>query len=222
MTENTNYIPTADDLKERGWYSENYLDIDWEFDQISDESIEAHLNMCSIAGKLSNIAKKDRGELNGFQLFSEEKRKEIASKASKIGYKNRLERGELIGFAALSDDDRYKLCSKAGSVSTCKDYIWWFNGKDYKFSKEQPQGYYKSSAPNNPGKSTAKTFWWTNGTSNKRSKECPGPEWYRGRSSNNFGPKAGEKCWWTNGIDTVFQKEAPSENWYKGRWIKNP
>ena len=62
-----------------------------------------------------------------------------------------------------------------------KGASWWFNGTEYKFCIEQPHGYTKSSAPNNPGKKTKNTKWWNNGVSNKRSIGCPGEEWVTGR-----------------------------------------
>lgn len=72
-------------------------------------------------------------------------------------------------------------CSKGGKVSANKGAVWWFNGTDYKFTITQPEGYVKSSAPNNPGKVTKGTYWWNNGMSCKRSVDCPGDGWIRGR-----------------------------------------
>ena len=59
---------------------------------------------------------------------------------------------------------------------------WWFNGTDYKRSITQPEGYVKSSAPNNAGAKLKGTYWWNNGMSNKRSTDCPGDGWVRGRA----------------------------------------
>ena len=62
-----------------------------------------------------------------------------------------------------------------------KDSNWWFNGTDYKFCVDQPEGYIKSTAPNNCGAKTKGTFWWNNGISHKRSSESPGEGWSHGR-----------------------------------------
>ena len=62
-----------------------------------------------------------------------------------------------------------------------KGAIWWHNGEDYKFCIDQPEGYYKSSAPNNVGSKTSGTFWWNNGVINKRAKTRPDEGWTKGR-----------------------------------------
>lgn len=55
------------------------------YHMISGRNRDAHLVACSMGGKKSQEAKKARGEANGFQLFNEERRKAIASKAGSIG-----------------------------------------------------------------------------------------------------------------------------------------
>ena len=52
---------------------------------IAGRTEEAALIASSMGGKASQVAKKERGELNGFQAFSAEKRKRVAAKAGAIG-----------------------------------------------------------------------------------------------------------------------------------------
>ena len=92
-------------------------------------------------------------------------------------------------FRIADNETLFAWASKGGSVSTNAGSIWWSNGKDYKFCVEQPEGYVKSSAPNNPGKVIGKTYWWNDGVKHKRSVECPGDGWIKGRinTKNNLG-----------------------------------
>ena len=97
---------------------------------------------------------------------------------------------ELKKGACYAPDPKYKKewATKAGLVSTNKGSVWWSNGTDYKFCVEQPEGFERSTAPNNVGKSTGNTYWWNNGTSHKRSSESPGEGWLKGRiNKGNLG-----------------------------------
>lgn len=109
--------------------------------------------------------------------------KELSSLGGKRGSAKckELKRGSFFGIHP-------ELKRKAGQASTNKESVWWFNGKDYKFLKEKPEGYWKSAAPNNPGKSTTNTKWWNNGVKHKRSANCPGEDWIEGRiNKGNLG-----------------------------------
>jgi len=146
--------------------------------------------------------------------------KELCSIGGKRSYKNKVSRGEYIGFDGWNKKDHLEVCRVGARIlGKNKGYTWWYNGETYKFCKEQPMGYYRYHAPNNPGYTTKDTVWWNDGKRNKRSKERPGPEWVKGRTKSNFGPKPGTKCWWTNSTDSVLSEECPGENWYKGRVI---
>lgn len=63
------------------------------YHMISGRNHEAHLIACAMGGKASQVAKKERGDLNGFQLFDEAKRKAVASKAGSIGGTKQKELG---------------------------------------------------------------------------------------------------------------------------------
>jgi hypothetical protein len=88
----------------------------------------------------------------------------------------------------VSEEQHLLNCSKGGKVSTNKESVWWSNGEDYKFCIYKPDGYERSSAPNNPGKATGGTKWWNNGERHKRTDLRPGPEWLEGRiNKGNLG-----------------------------------
>jgi hypothetical protein len=55
------------------------------YHMISGRERDAHLVACAMGGRASQKAKKERGEANGFQLFDQEKRRAVASKAGAIG-----------------------------------------------------------------------------------------------------------------------------------------
>jgi len=76
--------------------------------------------------------------------------------------------------------------SKKGKKSTNKNYKHWTNGENYKFSKEQPNGYsyVKPRFQHLAAKSVKKTYWWNNGITQKRSKNCPGLNFVKGRINN--------------------------------------
>lgn len=63
------------------------------YHMISGRNREAHLAACAMGGRASQTAKKERGELNGFQLFDEEKRKAVAAKAGAVGGTKQKELG---------------------------------------------------------------------------------------------------------------------------------
>lgn len=106
-----------------------------------------------------------------------------------------------------------ELTRKAGAISTNKGSTWWFNGTDYKFCIEQPEGYRESSAPNNPGTKTSGTKWWNNGVKHKRSAQCPGEGWVEGRINNG---KLGGARKQTTEANTK-RSEALKEHWAKKR-----
>lgn len=121
------------------------------------------------------------------KMGKEELMHELAVVAGNNSAKNQREQGRW-NWHNGSEEDLQQRRSKAGSVTTNKDSTWWFNGKEYKFCVEQPEGYEKSAAPNNPGKKTAGTRWWNNGTKHKRSTDCPGDGWVEGRiNKGNLG-----------------------------------
>jgi hypothetical protein len=123
------------------------------------------------------------------QLSKEEIIKQKLSLGGKNSNKVRKQRGLQPYFIEnVSQKQFLKNCSKGGKVSTNKDSVWWYNGIDYKFCVEQPEGYCKSNAPNNPGKMTAGTKWWNDGVRHKRSITCPDPQWVEGRiNKGNLG-----------------------------------
>ena len=99
--------------------------------------------------------------------------------------KRRKEQGLPPNFHRADEQTLFEWRSKAGSVSTNAKAIWWSNGKEYKFCIEQPDGYIKSAAPNNPGKATKNSKWWNDGVKHKRSADCPGEGWVQGRINSN-------------------------------------
>lgn len=86
---------------------------------ISGRSHEARLVASSMGGKRSQEAKKARGDKNGFQLFSLERRKEIAAKAGSIG--GSKQRDEKLGFHGLSDEEKQRNSSLGGIASIEKN-----------------------------------------------------------------------------------------------------
>ena len=80
---------------------------------ISGRDHEAHLAACAMGGRASQVAKKERGELNGFQLFDEEKRKAIASKAGSIGGKKQKE----LGMGIHTDEETRREWARLGAMA---------------------------------------------------------------------------------------------------------
>lgn len=76
---------------------------------------EAHALACSMGGKAASIAKKARGQLNGFQEFSPERRREVAAKAGKIGGTKQRDLG--IGIH-VGKEQRAKWASLGGKVQS--------------------------------------------------------------------------------------------------------
>lgn len=108
----------------------------------------------------------------------------IMNELASLGGKNSAKIQKENGSWHWHNGDHKARCSKAGSVSTNKDSTWWFNGKDYKFCIYKPDGYERSTAPNNPGKKVSGTKWWNDGIKHKRAVECPGDGWIEGRINN--------------------------------------
>lgn len=107
---------------------------------------EAALQLaCSRGGLESQRRKKLRGDLNGFQLFSPERRKEIASKAGKIGGTRQKEQGK--GIHAHSPE-RQREVARMGAIAAMKVNGW----TDTK--KQSERG--KKGGPKNKG------FKWCN------------------------------------------------------------
>lgn len=124
------------------------------------------------------------------QMKKEDILQELYSLAGKNSAIARRERGDPIGFQHWNPDTLKEMCSRAGSVSKNKNSVWWSNGTDYKFCIEQPEGYTRSTAPNNVGATTKKTFWWNNGKNHRRAKDCPAEGWVKGRiNKGNLGGK---------------------------------
>jgi len=90
---------------------------------------------------------------------------------------------------------RSKIAMKGAIVKgKNKDAKWWFNGTDHKFCIEQPDGYERSTAPNDPSKKVVGTKWWNNGSIHKRSVESPGEDWVIGRiNKGNLGGSREQK-----------------------------
>lgn len=126
------------------------------------------------------------------QIGKDEIMKELKSLGGKLG--SETCRKNKIG-SFFDPELRSKVAMKGAIVKgKNKDAKWWSNGTDYKFCTEQPDGYEKSSAPNNAGKKTTGTKWWNNGVSHKRSIECPGEEWVIGRiNKGNLGGSREQK-----------------------------
>jgi len=184
---------------------------------VSDDEITKRFNSCNITDWEEDLIEEEILSVTGIPNVS----KELCSIAGKNSYRNKIQRGDAIGFDGLPSNELIKVCSMGGKVKgKFKDYSWWYNGDRFIRSIEQPKGFYKYHAPNNPGKETKDTYWWNDGRKNKRSKECPGDGWQKGRRPANFGPNPGMRCWWTNGIDSVLSEKCPGVNWRKGRIIK--
>lgn len=80
---------------------------------ISGRDREAHLVACAMGGRASQVAKRERGELNGFQLFDEEKRKAVASKAGSIGGKKQKE----LGMGIHTDEETRREWARLGAMA---------------------------------------------------------------------------------------------------------
>ena len=90
----------------------------------------------------------------------------------------------------VREEELFMIRSRGGKVSTNKDYKHWSNGKDFKFSKEQPEGYsyIKPRFQHLCAISVSKTYWWNDGVSHKRSKTSPGIDFIKGRiNKGNLG-----------------------------------
>jgi hypothetical protein len=88
------------------------------YHMISGRDVEAHLVACSMGGKASQIAKKERGEANGFQMFTPERRREIAAKAGFIG--GTKQRDEGIGIHV--DADTRAGWARLGALAVAKQF----------------------------------------------------------------------------------------------------
>lgn len=86
---------------------------------ISGRTEEAAFVASSMGGKASQIAKRERGDLNGFQLFSPERMREITSKAGSIGGAKQRELG--IGIHAQTREERLAVASRGGIASIEKN-----------------------------------------------------------------------------------------------------
>lgn len=127
------------------------------YHMIIGNTVEAHLIACSKGGKQSQIDKKLRGELNGFQLFDKEKRKLIASKAGIIGgnkqvklklgihttdINKRIEWARLGGYASIeangfNDSNKQSERGKRGGPKN-KGFKWYNDGiNDSKYTTMQ-------------------------------------------------------------------------------------
>lgn len=84
------------------------------YHMISGRNREAHLAACAMGGKASQIAKRERGELNGFQLFDEEKRKAIAAKAGVIGGTKQKE----LGLGIHVDEETRREWARLGGIAS--------------------------------------------------------------------------------------------------------
>lgn len=83
------------------------------YHMISGRSREAHLTACAMGGRASQIAKKERGEANGFQLFDEEKRKAIAARAGQIGGTKQKE----LGLGIHTDEETRREWARLGALA---------------------------------------------------------------------------------------------------------
>lgn len=126
------------------------------YHMISGRDHEAHLVACAMGGKASQIAKKERGDLNGFQLFDQEKRKAVAAKAGRIGgtkqrdlgigihvdADTRLSWSKMGGYASIEsngflDSSRQSERGKKGGVKN-KGAKWYNDGNRlYKYTAAQ-------------------------------------------------------------------------------------
>lgn len=121
------------------------------FYMIQGHTEESRLIACAMGGTASQLAKKERGDANGFQLFSVERIKEIASLAGKIGGVNQRNLGIGIHVAKEIRAEWAKL----GGLASCEVNGW----KDSKTQSENG----KRGGPKNAG------FKWCNdGTTTKK------------------------------------------------------
>jgi len=182
-----------------------------------EEEIINTIGLCDITDWEEHLIEEEIISVTGIPNVS----KELCSIGGKNTYRNKIERKDPIGFDGLPLDELKRICSIAGRVKgKGKGLSWWYDGERFVRSSEQPKGFYKHHAPNNPGKKTKDTIWWNNGNKHKRSKTCPGEGWVKGRLSANFGPKPKTRCWWTDGTYSVLSKDCPAKNWRKGRTVK--
>jgi len=150
-----------------------------------EEHAEAHRTLYDKYGKQEDYLAW-RG-LSG-HIGKEEIIRERCSLGGLNSQKNRRDKGLDVYFLNESEEQLFKWRSEAGKLSTNKGAKWYYNGKDYKFVTEQPEGYIPSQAPNKPGKLVKDTFWWNNGIKHKRSSVSPGSEWVKGRiNKGNLG-----------------------------------
>lgn len=88
------------------------------YHMISGRNHEAHLVACAAGGRASQIGKKERGELNGFQLFDEGRRKAIASKAGSIGGTKQRD----LGIGIHVDEKTRVGWAKLGAAAVAKQF----------------------------------------------------------------------------------------------------
>jgi len=88
------------------------------YHMISGRNREAHLAACAMGGRASQIAKKERGEANGFQLFDEVKRKTIASMAGAIGGTKQKE----LGLGIHTDEETRREWAKLGASAVKEQF----------------------------------------------------------------------------------------------------
>lgn len=83
---------------------------------ISGRSREAHLTACAMGGRASQVVKKERSELNGFQLFDEAKRRAVAAKAGAIGGMKQKE----LGLGIHTDEETRRKWARLGALAAIK------------------------------------------------------------------------------------------------------
>lgn len=83
------------------------------YHMISGRNREAHLEACAMGGRASQVAKKERGELNGFQLFDEGKRRAVAAKAGAIGGAKQKE----LGLGIHADEETRREWARLGALA---------------------------------------------------------------------------------------------------------
>lgn len=121
------------------------------YHMISGRNRDAHLVACSMGGKKSQEAKKARGELNGFQLFDEAKRRTVASKAGSI---SGLKQKEL-GLGIHTDEETRREWARLGALAVVEK-----NG--FTDPNRQAERGRKGGAKNKGAR------WYNDGTNNLR------------------------------------------------------